>query len=51
MVVAPDGLDAVTVARTVVVVRSVVKVGEATMKVRDEIVGAPATFGWLNLNV
>ena len=40
-----DTPEGVAVAKTVVVVRSVLKVGEATMNVRDEIVGAPATLG------
>lgn len=44
-------LEGVTVVKTVDVVRSVLKVGEATMKVRDEMAGTAATLGWLNLNV
>lgn len=38
-------IGAVAVGNTVVVVRSVLNVGEATMNVRGEIVGAPATIG------
>jgi hypothetical protein len=49
--IASDTLGGVTIERTVVVVRSVLEVGEATMNVRDEIVGAPGTSGWLNLRV
>lgn len=48
---ASDTLGGVTIERTVVVVRSVLEVGEATMNVRDEIVGAPGISGWLNLRV
>lgn len=44
-------LGGVAVEMTVVVVRSVLKVGAPTMNVRDEIVGTPGTLGWLNLSV
>ena len=38
-------IGAVAVENTVVVVRSVLKVGETTTKVRDEMVGAPTILG------
>ena len=51
MMIASDTLEGVTNEKNVVVARSVLIVGEATMNVRDEIVGAPETSGWLNLSV
>ncbi len=51
VMITSEMLEGVAVVTTVVVVRSVLKVGDATMNILDEIPETPATLGWLNRSV